>query len=61
MRIDGTYAFVGLQADDTENEEGWADIMPYDPDEKRWLQELGPGRLVFIPDAYQPHRGENNE
>lgn len=57
VRRDGTYSQVGLVSEDDE----WVEIIPYTEDEHMqlhggpspglWLSELGPGKLVFIPDA----------
>jgi hypothetical protein len=46
VRIDGTYAFVGLRGVERE----WEDIQPFSEEDGVWLSDLGPGRLVFIPD-----------
>lgn len=50
-RINGLYRFVGLIDDDDE----WVNIMPCRRrpwvTENPWLETVGPGRLVFIPDS----------
>ena len=50
-RWNGLYRWVGLADEDGE----WQNIMPCQSEdssvtENPWLETLGPGRLVFIPD-----------
>lgn len=55
VRHGGTYSLVGVANEDGE----WEDIQPYTKDEAlvegrspgMWLESMGPGRLVFIPDV----------
>lgn len=47
VRRDGSYAFVGLVDELTSQD--WLNIQPCDDDDG-WLEEQGPGILVFIPD-----------